>query len=105
MIPNSRRSIELLVDTIAIVFTIWSHIPAANAQPSSPAPATTLEPPPVITKLMQAPSYSDPHRAAVAHGTTSKDLAIFILIHSIAQWKVVNANCHRLSALTMKLRV
>jgi cytochrome b561 len=44
-------------------------------------------------------------RAAFAHGATSKALAIFILIHSIAQWKVVNANWRRLSAWIMKLRV
>lgn len=44
-------------------------------------------------------------RAAIAHGTTSKALAIFILIHSIAQRKVVNASWRRLSAWIMKLRV
>jgi cytochrome b561 len=40
-------------------------------------------------------------QANVAHGTTSKVLAIFILIHSIAQWKVVKANWRRLSGWTL----
>jgi cytochrome b561 len=40
-------------------------------------------------------------RADVAHGTTSKVLAIFILIHSIAQWQVVRANWRRLSGWTL----
>jgi cytochrome b561 len=44
-------------------------------------------------------------RAAIAHGVTSKALAIFILIHFVAQRKVVNANWRRLSAWIMKLRV
>jgi cytochrome b561 len=44
-------------------------------------------------------------RANVAHGTTSKALAIFILMHLIAQRNVVNANWRRLSAWIMKLRV
>ncbi len=44
-------------------------------------------------------------RANVAHGTTSKALAIFILIHLIAQRKVVNANWRRLFNWIMKLRV
>jgi cytochrome b561 len=35
-------------------------------------------------------------QADVAHGTTSKAFAIFILIHLIAQWKVVKANWRRL---------
>jgi pyruvate/2-oxoglutarate dehydrogenase complex dihydrolipoamide acyltransferase (E2) component len=71
MIPNPRRSIEILVDTIAIVFTIWIHIPAANAQPSSPAPATKLESPPVPTKLRQAPSYVGLGGVIVIHGGTT----------------------------------
>jgi cytochrome b561 len=44
-------------------------------------------------------------RANVAHSTTSKALAIFILIHSIAQRKVINANWRRLSAWIIKLKV
>jgi cytochrome b561 len=44
-------------------------------------------------------------RANFAHSTTSKALAIFILIHSIAQRKVINANWRRLSDWIMKLKV
>jgi cytochrome b561 len=44
-------------------------------------------------------------RAAIAHGTNSKVLAIFILIHSFAQRKVINANWRRLSAWIVKLKV
>jgi cytochrome b561 len=44
-------------------------------------------------------------RANIAHSITSKALAIFILIHSIAQRKVVNANWRRLSDWIMKLKV
>lgn len=36
-------------------------------------------------------------QASMAHSTNSKVFAIFILIHSIAQWKVVKANWRRLS--------
>jgi cytochrome b561 len=44
-------------------------------------------------------------QADVAHGTTSKAFAIFILIHLIAQWKVVKANWRRLSVWAlMKFR-
>jgi cytochrome b561 len=40
-------------------------------------------------------------QADVAHGTTSKVFAIFILIHSIVQWRVVKANWRRLSVWTL----
>jgi cytochrome b561 len=44
-------------------------------------------------------------RADVAHSTTSKALAILILIHLIAQRKVVNANWRRFSDRIVKLRM
>lgn len=53
MTPNPRLSIELLVDTIAIVLISWISISTATAQPSSPPP----EPPQPSAELMQAPSY------------------------------------------------
>jgi hypothetical protein len=53
MTPNLRRSIELLVDTIAIVLLIsWISSPAASAQPSSPP-----EKPQPRAELTQAPRF------------------------------------------------
>lgn len=57
MTPHPRLSIELLVNTIAIVLISWISMPAANAQPSAPASETTPEPPQSTPELTQAPSY------------------------------------------------
>jgi hypothetical protein len=81
MTPNLRLSIELLVDTIAIVLISWISIPAANAQPNPPAPETTPQPPQTSTELTQAPSYIGVGGViGIQGGTTSLSQGTFSIL-------------------------
>jgi hypothetical protein len=85
MTPNLRRSIELMIDTISIVFISWISIPAATAQPSSPPP----EAPQPSAELTQAPSYIGVGGViGIQGGTTSLSQGTF----SILTKKVLTEN-------------
>jgi hypothetical protein len=81
MIPNLRLSIELLIDTIAIVLISWISIPVANAQSNPPAPEQTPQPPQISAELTQAPSYIGVGGAiGIQGGTTSLSQGTFSIL-------------------------
>jgi hypothetical protein len=81
MTPNPRFSIELLIDTIAIVLISWISIPVANAQPNPPAPETTPQPPQTSAELTQAPSYIGAGGViGIQGGTTSLSQGTFSIL-------------------------